>query len=122
MRFIVLCFLLAPLAACPSLLGDDDDSAATDVTLTVQNDSGIAVDSITYWDCGADSADALEVPLEPGGLVVGASISWDLGASGCWNVGAEGGGCYISGSTGDMVEGESYTWTLLPDDLLCVGG
>ena len=123
MRFAALLPLVsvALLVSACAPTGSDDDSVSTAVTLVVQNDSAIPIDAVHYWDCAAQAEDGIELPLEPDGIPAGGSDAWDLGASGCWNISAEGGGCYVSGTTGDMVEGDSYTWTVTDNDLLCVG-
>ena len=113
---------LALLVGCPTA-GDDDDTSSDDWTLEVVNDSGISVDLVQQRSCpSTDEDDWSELALPPGGIEPGATQRWLLPTPGCFALGAEGGGCYASSETDPLQLGDQFTWTLLDEDLMCVGG
>ncbi len=123
MRILTL-LALALLVGCPTSAQDDDDATAPeDWTLQIVNDSGVAVDTVEQRPCpSTDDADWSELALPPDGIPTGSSWRWLLPTPGCFALAAQGGGCYVGGQTDPLQSGDQYTWTLVENDLLCVGG
>lgn len=110
------------LAACGAAPADDDDAAEDQVLLVVDLQAEMALSRLDAGRCGGGFEAAEQVPLPPEGIEPGSTFEWELGGPGCFALWADGGGCQVARETGELALGDTFTWVILSEDLMCVGG
>jgi hypothetical protein len=120
----LVCVLAVLLGACPSSEPvDDDDATLDEYTLEIVNDSANTFTLLQQRPCpSTDPSDYRELALPAGGLGPGVAWRWLLPTPGCFALALEGDGCFAEGQTDPLQLGDTFTWTVTDDDLLCQGG
>ncbi len=124
-RAALLVLMLPLLAGCPPRASGDDDDASDDGNwnLEIVNETGNTMETVRHRPCPSeDDEDWNEIALPPGGLEAdGGVVRTTLPQPGCFDLSAQGEGCFADGTTDPMQIGDVVTWTISEDDLTCQG-
>ena len=88
----------------------------------IVNETAHTMDLLQHRPCPSeDPEDWNEIPIGPDGVAPGDTARTFLPQPGCFDLSAEGEGCFGEGTTGTMQIGDVVAWTITEDDLVCVG-
>jgi hypothetical protein len=120
---VLLLLLLTFTVGCPSAQNDDDDDDDGNWNVEIVNDTANTMELLHHRPCPSeDPEDWNEIPISPDGVAPGETERTFLPQPGCFDLSAEGEGCFAEGTTGTMQIGDEVTWTITEDDLACSGG
>jgi len=111
------------LIGCPSEPpANDDDATLEDWTLEIENETSQTFDLLQQRPCpSTDPDDYNELALPPGGLESGEAWRWLLPTPGCFALLLDGGACFSETATDPLQLGDQFVWSVVEDDLICVG-